>query len=113
MKLTKKEAIDISIELWRWLAETGANSKSLWPGWKKYDRIHNDCPLCEYALFQREGNRIGIHASCIGCPYAAIFEHCLKTTSPYRRWIGAYDKNERSHEAHLFVEQLEELRRTA
>ncbi len=113
MKLTKKEAIDISIELWRWLAKTGANHKSKWPGWKKYGRIQNDCPLCEYTLFLSEGNRIGIHESCTDCPYAASFGHCLSTTNPYRRWITLYDKKERRHEAQLFVEQLEELQRTA
>ena len=39
MKLTKEQAIQISIELWEWLAETGGTDQSEWPGWKKYGRM--------------------------------------------------------------------------
>ena len=35
MKLTREEAIDKSIELWEWCAETGEH-KNDWPSWEKY-----------------------------------------------------------------------------
>ena len=50
MKLTEKKAIELSIELWTWLAETGEN-KNEWPEWKRhggqYEECENDCFLCK------------------------------------------------------------------
>ena len=47
MRLTRKKAIELCIELWAWLAKTGKR-KWAWPEWEKYEEIENDCWFCEY-----------------------------------------------------------------
>ena len=71
MKLTRKKAISISIELWTWLAETGSEYKHEWPGWKKYGAMVLACPFCEYS---RQRNKLalydaGLNTYCPSCPY--------------------------------------------
>lgn len=108
MKLTKKKAIQISIELWTWLAETGAAHKWRWQGWRKYGYMHADCPLCEYV------NPLG--GGCASCPYYQKFGHCytlltgnkgLKTS--FDKWCNARKVETRKKYAALFLQQLKEL----
>ncbi|GAH13108.1 unnamed protein product, partial [marine sediment metagenome] len=67
MRLTKKKAIEIAIELWTWLAETGAKYKGDWVGWEeKYGEMEADCPFCEYS--DRWGDD-----ECESCPYFQRF----------------------------------------
>ena len=63
-QLTLIEALDLSIELWIWLAKTG-KEKEEWPSWGEFPRenVAYDCFLCEYTN-QRNGN---LH-DCQGCP---------------------------------------------
>ena len=50
MRLSKKRAIKLFREHWKWLAETGSNRKDDWPGWDfDDDYIEHCCFLCEYA----------------------------------------------------------------
>ena len=66
MKLTRTEAIDYSIELWEWLAETGKHKED-WPKWDKFGRVDSECFLCEYDTY----NHAVLKAKkddCI-CPY--------------------------------------------
>lgn len=90
MKLTKKKAIEISIELWTWLAKTGRKYKSDWPRWKEYGRMQDDCALCECFI------------DCDICPI-----DCYETY--FCEWDGAKNKNERKKYAKLFLKQLEQL----
>ncbi|KKL55401.1 hypothetical protein LCGC14_2255790 [marine sediment metagenome] len=98
MKLTKKKAIDISIELWAWLAETG-KKKPNWTGWEKYGEMKNRCPLCEYA-----------NKDCVNCSYYKRFEHCMERAGIYQRWLYAVKTSTRKKYASLFLEQLKELK---
>lgn len=101
MRLTKKRAIEISIELWEWLAETG-NFKGYWPGWKKYWRMYAHCPLCEY------GHQRGTFG-CESCPYYKKFSYCVFGKTPYIDWLSAVSIRERKKHAKLFLEQLRQL----
>lgn len=81
MRLTKKRAIEISIELWEWLAKTGAEDKAKWPGWKNYGFMRCDCPLCEYDFRHRRGSCFKI---CDYCPLERGYNGCYFT--PYDNW---------------------------
>lgn len=111
MELTEEQAIDRSIDLWKWLADTGREKKD-WPGWCEYDRANTDsgCFLCEYDVKERHKTL----RMCQACPYFKKYEHsCTKSESPYSRWERAV--NERDTEtakafAKDFLLQLYELK---
>ena len=96
MKLTAKEAVELSIDLWEWLAETG-KEKEDWPEWKwnggKYSHINSDCFLCEYA-----------DGGCAACPYGK----CYDIGDPFERW-DLSGKNQKKKYAKQFVKQLKEI----
>ena len=101
MKLTKKKAIEISIELWTFLAETGGQ-KLDWNGWNKYGYMSASCPLCEYS-----------RGLCKSCPYYKKFKPCCslgdKPVTIYDYWEAAKTLETRKKYAKLFLEQLKEL----
>ena len=72
MRLTKKKAIELTIELWEWLAEMGNECKSEWPNWFEYDHITFFCFLCEYQqrknIYWNDSNDY-----CGYCPYFQRF----------------------------------------
>ena len=85
-KLTKKEAIDNTIEMWEKLAETGDDKPCL-------GDINSDCWLCEYA--EQQCNDYGTEKYiCTYCPYYQKFgdgnltkhHFCLSNKSPYNFW---------------------------
>ena len=104
MKLTRKKAIAISVELWEWLAESGGY-KQKWPKWKEYGRMFNDCPLCEYVI-QEMGN----HYSCAEvCPLnMAESEGCTRTS--YGEWRLAAITEDRKRYATEFLAVLRGLK---
>jgi len=111
MKLTEKKAIEISIELWTWLAETGASFKFEWSGWEKYGMMANDCALCELS-FPRRYPRAD--DACDHCPYNKRFGPCQShiwggELTPYDKWCEARTKKGRKLYASKFLEQLKEL----
>ncbi len=101
MRLTKKKAIGICIELWEWLAKTG-KTKWDWPGWAHYGPISRKCPFC--ALYWDKVK------NCRGCPISdGTFRNCVINT-PYGDWASA--QNIRTHKkyAKLFLEELRSLK---
>ena len=102
MRLTKKKALDISIELWEWLAEDGSRRKSDWPGWGKYGGMRADCPLCEYTSRAEHRDQISL------CRYTCLLKGCYSLS--YGRWALAEIKSDRKKYAGLFLEQLKEKR---
>lgn len=107
MKLTKKKAIKIAIELWTDLTETGEAIKRDWTGWEKYGHMTASCPFCEY------GNRKDRHSGggiCFSCPYYQVFGYCTDGKAPYWKWDGAKTKTTRKKYASLFLEQLKQLK---
>jgi len=98
MKLTKRKAIELSIELWAWLAETGL---------RKYDYFEKRrgnipflaCFLCEYDK-QHGGN-------CSNCPFYKRYGHCME--SYYCKWCMSDTEADRKKYATEFLAQLKEL----
>ena len=102
LRLTRKKSIQICIELWTWLAETG-RQKTGWPGWGKYGRMSCGCPFCEYAE-RKHG-----FASCDDCPYFEKFKSCDSDDAPYEKWFDAETLTQRKKYAKAFLAQLEQL----
>jgi len=102
MKLTKKQAIDRTIILWTWLAETG-KGKEDWPEWEKYGETDNDCFLCKYA-YPKDTN-------CEACPYCEMFGDCLEDDAPFENWCNARTPETRKKYAKEFLGQMYQLQK--
>lgn len=98
MRLTKAKAIELSIGLWEWLAETG-RYKDGWPGWDIHGRVFNDCFLCEYTR--------NVH-TCKPCPYDRKFGNCLDGV--YATWDSAPTPKGRKLYARRFLAELRQLK---
>ncbi len=106
MRLTKKKALDISIELWEWMTEDGNENKSDWPEWKKYGEMVHDCPLCAYV-----GKKGRWTHRCKKCPLKwGRFGCQYNRVSQYNNWLRANNPTDRKKYAGLFLEQLKEKR---
>ena len=66
MKLTRKEALEITRDLWLWLEKTGSPSKRRWPGWDHVPEMINNCPCCEYVH-----QKLGLNPGVYGVPCGA------------------------------------------
>jgi len=108
VELTKEQAIDISIELWTWLAETGSGRKLEWQGWKKYGAMGCGCALCAYTEQQEEG---AAAVTCKPCPYYRKFHgKCFKRNRIYAKWEKTNNIDQRKKYASQFLEQLRQLK---
>lgn len=106
MKLTRKKAIKLSIELWEWMAEKEERYKDDWPKWKEFGGMENNCPLCEYV--GHEGTKM----NCPKCPLGWGMYGCEEADhSMYREWKESIwqIKPTRKKYAGLFLAQLKEL----
>ena len=109
MELTKEQAIDLSIELWTWLAKTG-KEKDDWLGWDKYGgrwAIWSNCFLCEYDALLC-GEEAENEKQCSYCPLTEEFGDCYKTY--FYNWELATTPKTRKKYALLFLEQLKQLK---
>lgn len=106
MKLTKKKAIEITVELWTFLAETG-DEKGAWGGWETYGQMIYGCPLCEYSHHCLNWGR----GRCGSCPYYKKFGCCYgdEEDTIYSLWEEAHTPRTRKKYAKLFLEQLKQL----
>jgi len=108
-KLTKKKAIEITIELWKWLDEKPLAPKTSWPGWKKYDYLESGCSCCEYVIRKTRNRRI--YKKCEDfCPLYELWPYerqessegvtnmvpCMNLKSPYRKWEFSSTRDNRS-----------------
>ncbi len=108
MRLTKKKAIEISIERWTWLAETG-DYKWNWPGRDEYGPLRAHCALCEYSARRLAANKATWEeGKCPSCPYFKKFGPCYGDT-PYLEWITAPTLEDRKLHAAAFLAQLKQL----
>jgi len=111
MKLTRKKAIELCIELWTWLAKTG-KSKYDWPGWETYGYfIENDCWFCEYGSRQ-EKRYLSNKTCCEYCPLFATFGEngCYNPECAYKKWDFAQTPRTRKKYAKLFLEQIKKCK---
>lgn len=116
MKLTRKKAIELCIELWEWLAETGKRKED-WPERERYQKyckpvgtsIMSNCWFCEYD-YQHPIK--GDYSSCPACP---LIKHsgfgCEEKGSYYLKWSNAKTLKTRKKYAKLFLEQIKTLRK--
>jgi hypothetical protein len=87
VKMTKKEALELTRTLWRWLARNPTKDKSQWPGWPLHGTVQGHCFCCEYSSQQ---GYVG-QWSCDGCPLIGVAwkNDCAETKSPYNKWNNA------------------------
>ena len=113
MKLTRKKSIELCIELWTWLAETGKR-KSDWPGWKKYKSLTKgieDAVWCWFCLYNnRKQRKEQWDADCRSCPYFKQYNFCSNREQPFADWFDAKTPRTRKKYAKLFLEQIKSLR---
>lgn len=103
MKLTREKAIELSIELWEWLAETG-EKKGKWTKWEEYDKQVHSCFLCTYA------EKSPVSENCQACPYYQHFRgRCYTMERAYIWWEDSWNKKDRKKYAKKFLAQLKEL----
>jgi hypothetical protein len=85
--MTQKEAKDLTLELWGYIAEHPEERYKqrilARLDWQTEDLL-NDCPLCE--LFY-DGTQESIR--CPGCPLEGAGASCLRSDSPYEAWRTA------------------------
>jgi len=98
-----KEAKEITLEVWKYLAEhPEIKDKRGLPKniWKKIKGMMYYCPLCE----------IYVKGRCSGCPLYEKDNGCFEEESYYYRWrkAGKEEKEERKEAAERIVEKLEE-----
>lgn len=72
-KLTERKAIEISLELWTWLAANPLKGKEDFPKYVEYGiaEFESKCPLCELRVCElREG------VSCTSTVAGSVFDEC-------------------------------------
>jgi hypothetical protein len=103
-KLSKKAALIITRELWKWVEENSATSKAGWPYWSRLERIYGEfetyshCACCKYT--SQESKKLYVcplcpllgYAWCYGDPYMVP---CQSSQSPYRTWFDSVNKLEK------------------
>lgn len=91
MTLTKAKALLICYSLWSWLAKTGHDTKEDWPGWKKWGKMKENCPCCEYV--------IRYHNTCSKCPLIDLWpRNCQQFSTndtSWEKWMYASSKETR------------------
>jgi hypothetical protein len=95
--MTKKEAKELTLKVWRYLAEhPECDEKSDVPDelYEKIEAFYDRCPLCH--MF-RSG-------WCKDCPLNKSGECCLEKDSVYQRWSMAYNDDKRKAAAERIVE---------
>lgn len=107
MKLTRKKAIELCIELWTWCMETG-KQKEDWPKWDEYGNAMSYCWFCEYDNQMRtqcKRNRL----TCGYCPFVTSGLGVCRNTY-FENWANAKTPRTRKKYAKLFLAQIKTLR---
>ena len=109
MRLSKKKAIELCIELWTWCALTG-KPKEDWPRWKEFGYVINHCWFCKWDNRQRKRYNFR-EKSCHYCPIYKEFGFlCLHKNCFYERWENAKTPRTRKKYAKLFLEQIKQCK---
>lgn len=108
MKLSRKKAIALCIELWTWCMETGKR-KSEWPKWNIYGKIMSCCWFCEYddQMLDRYKRK---RPSCGYCPLITSgLGKCNKEGGFFDKWDKAKTPRITKKYAGLFLEQIKSI----
>jgi hypothetical protein len=68
-----KQALEITRDMWAWLAQNPEADKTDWPGWSGIPSCMSDCALCEFTNPNNNG--------CGKCPLRKFWE---KNSNPLR-----------------------------
>lgn len=103
MRLTKKRAIELTLELWTWLYENPTKYKANWPGWTwsggQYKEVSCDCFCCEWVFTVTK-------KGCSSCPLAPLWgASCaeLSEGNVYRLWGEATTNKDKKKYAKQIV----------
>jgi hypothetical protein len=108
MRLTRAKSIELCIELWTWLAETG-KKKEDWPEWERYGIICCDCWFCEYDVQRRKANKKD-ERMCHRCTFG-VGSNLTCFPLGYNNWVEAHTIPGCKKYAKLFLKQIEALRK--
>jgi hypothetical protein len=109
MRLTKRKALELTKELWEWLAKDGTRRKGDWPKWEELGEFNSHCPCCEYA---RRNGKWPNH--CSYCPLSGKWKgrnepyECCHGKSPYHLWWFSEEKRECQKYARKIVKLCDE-----
>ncbi|KKL78873.1 hypothetical protein LCGC14_2020530 [marine sediment metagenome] len=118
MRLSRKKAIELCIELWTWLAKTG-KKKEDWPEWKKYGDIKNDCWFCEHLIEQQKQNDEKYPTKILPCSKYCIYHEkyggCQDSDedgnkSIFDEWDDTGTPEDRKKYAKLFLGQIKQCK---
>lgn len=99
MRLSKKRAIELTLELWQWLYKHPDKGKFKWPEWEynggKYPTVINDCFACN-------------KGPCSKCPLLPLWpDTCCPgahQSTIYTRWAAAKSNKTRKKYAKQIVD---------
>jgi len=96
--ITKKEAKELTLEVWRYLRDHPDADKSDLPQelYSKIAKFINRCPLCEI-----------FYELLIGCDKKCPLFCCYRNGEVYDRWSSEIDEDERQQAAAEIVERVE------
>lgn len=120
-ELTKEKALDLTIEMWTCLAETGNPDKKNWPKYEEYQNIikgYYNCFLCSDANhgFERTSN-LDCSEKCLYFGY--YNKTCWEPNSNYDIWESTCDNDTDIFEDNLkeyaskFLEELIAIKENA
>ena len=106
MRLTKKKAIQIQIELFEHLEKTGGDfhDKGEWMS-EHYEEVEDACALCDY----NDKHTRKREESCGNCPYYTVFGYCCSYDAPFFKWYGSRNPGDRKKYTREILEQLRQL----
>lgn len=116
MKLTKKQALELTRDMWDWLSEDENRKKSEWLANHEFPfcSILHNCFLCEYAKLDQV--EYPYTQNCNECPLVGRWVKdypqydCETTGSPFLEWCGFDNRCENAKRiADLCREALAEL----
>jgi len=104
MRLTKRIALDLTIELWTWCAETGEH-KIQWPKWEKYGGMDCYFFLCEY-----HSSHKGKSSEICNCPLCDE-THTGCYSYSFGNWTYSRTIEDKKKYAGLFLDELKQIRK--
>lgn len=122
MRLTKRKALHLCLELWEWLEENPSASKWAWPRWNTnagdVSNMLSDCPCCEYSKVPM--TKDGRTRTCTKCPLLGYWttedkaavknggNPCCRIGSPYDEWGVLYsaEQNQKAAQGMVKITKL-------
>lgn len=114
MRLTKKQALGLTLALWDWLFHHPTKEKLDWPEWKRnggiYPGVDSECFCCEYDQYRATENMRKYakieYSICQYCPLYKELSGCGRSPqeSIFIRWDNAMTPKTKKKYAGLIAE---------